>query len=513
MDRDVLRRLRTLAASRGTHVLLAFVAGLVAAVAVAGFTSRTTGTVGVGTVELSLRPGGHARTSLVLPPLGSVTARTHDLPVTVTAEVKALDVERVQELVDAPDPAATARSDAVRGFDRQLRRMALRTVALSAVVGAAACVLLPRRRWRWLPVGALGGVVGAGLLLGSVWRSYDVMAFERSPTFRGELERAPALLETVRRHVEDVDVVRSRVGTLGARIAELYTATAGEDLGSRAGTRVLHVSDVHSNPLGVEVARRLIDSFDVEAVLDTGDLTTFGSPVETRIADLVADLGVRYVLVPGNHDSPENRFVFAQVPHIEVLDGTTTRIDRVSVLGIADPTFTADNEVSTEAANDTKDRLATRVGRTVRRADPDVLAVHDLRQAADAVGHVPVVVAGHSHRRSAKVVDGTLLLTVGSTGATGLGSFTTETDLAYEAQVLHFRGRRLVAIDYISLKGLGGGFTVDHVVLDGDEPTASGHQSAARATSTNVRSSTFAAGLPLTSSTRSRVPVNGNGGR
>jgi hypothetical protein len=102
----------------------------------------------------------------------------------------------------------------------------------------------------------------------------------------------------------------------------------------------------------------------------------------------------------------------------------------------------------------------------VRRLDPDVLAVHDLRQARGAIGDVPLVVAGHTHERSAEEEDGTLLLTVGSTGATGLGSFTIETDLAYEAEVLRFQGGRLVAIDYVRLIGFGGNFVVEHTVVE-----------------------------------------------
>jgi hypothetical protein len=64
-----------------------------------------------------------------------------------------------------------------------------------------------------------------------------------------------------------------------------------------------------------------------------------------------------------------------------------------------------------------------------------------------------------------EVRDGSRLLTVGSTGATGLGSFTADSDLAYEAEILHFRRSALVAVDYVSLTGLGGSFVVDHTVI------------------------------------------------
>src|SRR5690606_32875059 len=137
--------------------------------------------------------------------------------------------------------------------------------------------------------------------------------------------------------------------------------------------------------------------------------------------------------VPGNHDSIASRTELDALPNITVVDGTVVTVEGVRILGVADPTFTASNEVGTSEANERKRELADAVRRLVEREEPDVLAVHDARQAEAAVGSVPLVIAGHTHERSAAEKDGTRVLTVGSTGATGLGAFTVETDLTYEA--------------------------------------------------------------------------------
>lgn len=416
----------------------------------------------MGTVEARVQPGGHGGTGLGLPPLGRVTADTHGAPLTLSVDVTSLDIDRMQELIGERDPAARLRAEAVSGFEAQLRRLLVRTLLLSALVGGAVAALLPGRRWSHLPVGALGGVLGVALALAWLWRGYDATAFERAPRFEGALEQAPALLATIQRHVDDFDVVRNRVGVLGARIAELYTAAAVEGEAGTGATRILHVSDVHSNPLAIEMIDRLVENFDIDAVVDTGDITTFGSPLEARIGELLADLDVPYFLVPGNHDSPANRAALATTPQVVVLDGEMATFSGISILGVADPTFTADGGLGTDAANEVKERSAEAVARLVRRRRPDVLAVHDLRQAGETAGQVPLVLAGHAHERSSQERDGTLVLTVGSTGATGLGSFTAESDLAYEAQILHFDQDRLAALDYISLTGLDGSFVVDH---------------------------------------------------
>ena len=90
-----------------------------------------------------------------------------------------------------------------------------------------------------------------------------------------------------------------------------------------------------------------------------------------------------------------------------------------------------------------------------------------------AVGNVPLVICGDIHERTEKEEDGTRVLTVGSTGATGLGSFTPDEQRPYEAEVLHFVGGRLTTLDYVTVKGPSGAFTVDRVAYQ-DEPQRDG---------------------------------------
>jgi predicted phosphodiesterase len=226
------------------------------------------------------------------------------------------------------------------------------------------------------------------------------------------------------------------------------------------------VSDLHLNPLGAELVVRLAGDLKVDAVLDTGDVTTFGLPVESRFGALLEEAPVPYLLVPGNHDSPENRRQLAALDGIRVLDGDVVTIGGVRILGIADPTFTASNEVSTQEANDVKASLTDEVRSEVLADRPDLLAVHDPAQAADTIGVVPVVVAGHLHQRTQRHEDGTWVFTIGSTGATGLGAFTVETQRPYDAEVLRFRDGELVAVDHISVSGIDGAFTLERQLIE-----------------------------------------------
>src|SRR3546814_12008536 len=94
-------------------------------------------------------------------------------------------------------------------------------------------------------------------------------------------------------------------------------------------------------------------------------VTTFGLPLESRFGSLLQASPVPYIVVPGNHDSPANRAQLSQMEGITVLDGDSVTVGGVRILGIADPSFTASNEVSTNEANELKAHLTAKDRKTV----------------------------------------------------------------------------------------------------------------------------------------------------
>jgi Icc-related predicted phosphoesterase len=450
---------------RGLAYLLVALLGAAAGLLALGTVTVAQGRVGPGRVAVRAHLGA-ARTELRLPPLGQISAATHFAPVTVTGQVDEVSINGLQEVLKTDDPGDRLRSEVAADLEPLLRAFAWRALAVAALAGALAGALVPRRRWTHALTGSAAGLAAVAILLGGAWRGYDAEAFEKA-RFEGPLERAPALLATVRKHVDDIDVVRKRVRVLGDQVAELYSVASSQVGGPVGGdeVRILHISDIHSNPLGLEVTRRLAEHFKVAAILDTGDLTSFGLPVEGRLGDMVATMNVPYLLVPGNHDSTQNRQALAAVHNITLLDGTVADIGGVRILGVGDPAFTASNQTSTDEAAEIKRQRAPEVAARVAELGPDVLAVHDPLLGEVSQGHVPLIVSGHLHKNSAVRKNGTLVLTVGSTGATGLGSFTVDTGSPYEAELLHFVGRVLVAVDKIDLHGVGGAFRVERQIV------------------------------------------------
>jgi predicted phosphodiesterase len=65
----------------------------------------------------------------------------------------------------------------------------------------------------------------------------------------------------------------------------------------------LHVSDLHLNPAGVDLLRNLVTSFRVDAVLDSGDVTDYGSKSEGQFVQLLDGVPVPYIVIRGNWNS------------------------------------------------------------------------------------------------------------------------------------------------------------------------------------------------------------------
>jgi predicted phosphodiesterase len=409
---------------------------------------------------------GGGRTVLVVPPLGTLAAATHITPLTLNLTLAQLDFSRLASRLSSAGERDRLTAEIESDLRSLARSMALELLAGAAILGALAGALIPHRRIATILWGACGGAVGVGLLLGLTALSFDVAGFEE-PRFSGALTRAPQVIEAVTQRIGSFDELRSRYETAAERLSDLLAVVAEPTSDPHTGSiAILHVSDIHSNPLGVEVAGQLARRFEVDAIIDTGDLTSFGQPIESRIGALIDDVGVPYLFVGGNHDSPANRRALARVSNVTLLENDTAEVSGLDILGWSDPTFTATNELSTEEANAIREAEASEVATTVQRLQPDVLAVHDERLAAEAIGEVPLVLAGHTHERDLTESDGTTTMVVGSTGATGLGSFTVDATLSYEAEVLYFRAGEVAVVDYVLFEGLSGDFTVERTNLE-----------------------------------------------
>jgi predicted phosphodiesterase len=443
--------------SRVTIVILRALAAL--AVGAAGATlalllaGRLRYPIGPFTVEFQARPGPPT-TEIALPPLGEIRADTHLAPLTLRATLEAIDPDRLSALVRERSVESLVLLVERAGADA-FRSYAVRAWAI-AVAGAAVAGLLVFRRRRREVIGALAsGALFVSALGGVTWATYRPEAFQE-PAYTGSLGLAPELIGPIRQAGERIAALRSELDRLVRGTVTAFGELTALPAPTTDSTVILHVSDIHASPLGMDFAQQLAETFQADLVLDTGDITSFGSPLESTILDRIPGFGIPYVFVRGNHDSSSVAVQIENLPNGETLGGETLTVEGITIAGAAHPLFTPNRRprYSDEEIEEALARAGAALAEAIGDDPPDVLAVHDDRMAAASTGLIPLVVSGHFHRFDSEVRDGTLFLRTGSTGGGGLDTFLVDEPLPLAAEILYFEGvpARLVAVDRITLE-------------------------------------------------------------
>ncbi|XVX19947.1 metallophosphoesterase family protein [Actinomycetota bacterium] len=177
--------------------------------------------------------------------------------------------------------------------------------AIAALVALGVVALARRRRPSRAAVAIclsawLVSLAGTGL---GVWRTYQptrTTAYAATGVL-GTVQQNAGLLREAQARADQSAPYLMNVLALSQALRQRYQpAEAGEPV-----VRLLVVSDVHGgNQYGL--MRRIVQEEDIDAVLDLGDLVSFGRVEELEAAGIpggIASLGVPYLFVSGNHDT------------------------------------------------------------------------------------------------------------------------------------------------------------------------------------------------------------------
>ncbi|MGY1713103.1 metallophosphoesterase [Geodermatophilus sp. SYSU D01106] len=413
--------------------------------------------IGPFDASLALTPTGGGAT-VEVPPLGSLEVDAYDGPLGLDVQLRRVDETRIQALVSDPARVDGLVDRVSADLQDAVTRLAW-TTALAGVGGAALGSLVVYRRWREPLVAAGASVVllaGTAGLGAATWRPEALS----QPTYTGLLVNATSLIGSAEDIVARFNAYRASLEDLVTNVGTLYsTLSALPAPGGPTDTvALLHVSDIHLNPAGFDLVAQVAEQFDVDAVLDTGDITDWGSEPENQAIGSIGSLGVPYVYIRGNHDSAITAALVASQPNATVLDDSATTVAGLTVVGARDPRFTPDKDATgdTESLEQTGEDLAELSAE--QDPPPAIAMVHDPEQAPPLDGVVPVVLAGHTHEREVETLDeGTLLMVQGSTGGAGLRGLQGESPTPLTCTVLYLDpdSGALVAYDDITLGGLG----------------------------------------------------------
>jgi predicted phosphodiesterase len=488
--RPRIRRLRTAAA-----VALVSLAGVIVGTLLFAHTEVA---VGPFRAEMSATPSISGGTEVDIPPLGSLHLDSHTGPVHLKVNLGSLDQARTEALIDDPTAISAAGQSAVDDVTNGVIRLALRALGAAIVTSLLLSALVFRnvRRVAWSGVLALA-VTGGSLGLAAGTLRPDSIG---EPRYEGLLVNAPAVVGDARRIADNYGRYADQLQQIVTNMTRIYSTVSSLPVYEPAGntTRILHVSDLHLSPTAFGLIRTVVQQFDIDAVIDTGDIVDWGSNQESAYVSEISRIGVPYIYVRGNHDSTAIEAAVGRQQNAVVLDNEITEINGLTVAGIADPEFTPDKSEDPDdsGADDPLFRAGTELADTIRNS-PDrvgVALVHDPAMAPPLSGVVPLVLAGHRHQREVSIMPAptesaapsvsptappaepieTRLMVEGSTGGAGLRGLEGEEPTPIQMSVLYFDEQQdLKAYDDIELGGTGQSqITLERKVIGQDpEPT------------------------------------------
>lgn len=472
---DLLRPLlRPLTRRDAWRITVVAVLALIGAGAGAALAPATHTDVGPLAVQIRVRPSLHPGVVVRLPPAGSVRFDTHGSPIVVQALIESVDLDEARRVVARPEALAQLQQDA----PDDVKAAALRALGWTlgcALLGSGLLVGVAARGWRGVAAGMSVTVGVSAVLAVATAVSFDSEQLAE-PRFTGLLSSAPYVQQRTENLAQRLENYRSGLSDFVQSVTTLYALgdrLPGFDPDTGAGvTTVLHISDLHLNPLGYDLTQRLVTQFKVDLIVDSGDLSTWGSTAEEGFVRRISSFDVPYVFVRGNHDSEGIAAAVAQQENAIVLDDDVKTVDGLRIAGVADPRNTpAEGEADTIG----KDAVAASVAKlttTIQGYDaehPDepvqIAVVHDPTRLDAIMGAVPLVLSGHLHKRSVRQDKGTRVMVEGSTGGAGLTStgfqrLTEGNPVPLEATLLYFaksgdRAGQLVAYDDVTVGGLG----------------------------------------------------------
>ncbi|MCO8277678.1 metallophosphoesterase [Actinoplanes sp. TRM 88003] len=477
--RQILRKKVVRRAGLSAMVVLVAFTGIYAGLLAAG---PTRSDLGPFSASFSLTPSWTGDTALEIPPLGAIGLDSHDGPAHLTVRLDALDQDRTFALASDSSGLETASQTAAADVRRGLIELGLRTL-VAGLLGTLVVATLAFRNWRrvLLSLGAaVVTMVATGSLAATTFRADSI----NEPTYQGLLVNAPSVIGDVQHIAAQFTRYRDQLQRMVGNISKVYAtlSTLPAYQATPGTTRVLHVSDLHLNPAAWAVIDAVVRQYDIDVVIDTGDINDWGSSIESSFVDPIGSLDAPYVYVRGNHDSELTAAAVAAEPNAVVLDNRTATVAGLTIAGIGDPRFTPDKQGDNDSAGMLEasgSELAATIG--AAGVPVDIALVHDPASAGPLNGTVPLVLAGHRHTREVSIMDPiperprTRLMVGGSAGGAGLRGLEGEAPTPLEMSILYLgQSRVLQAYDEITIGGTGQAeVTVKRHIADDDLPPPS----------------------------------------
>lgn len=393
-------------------------------------------------------------TEISIPPLGSIGAKTHKAPIRIQINLKNIDLNLLAKFLEGNTEEQEIIASVAAKIKKIVVYFSLRVLLLAFIGGMIGTLLLRFTTPKTILKGGILGLLMMGALLAGIYTTFQREAFG-SPHFTGALKAAPWMVGLAeeafsRRHDfnEQMRIVADNLVNMFERLETF------EPLGSTNGeVRILHVSDIHNNSSSFDLIELVIKEFEVDFIIDTGDLTDFGTSLEGIFNSRLAALPVPYIFIPGNHDSPATIESVKKYKNVIVLDEEVVELNGIKVYGLADAASLG-YELITPADEKFPGSLDNVIDFLVDE-NINIIAVHRPSVARKLAGLAPVILNGHDHRQQIQRYKDSVIIDAGTTGAAGIRGLQVLNEIPKTLVLLHYNHiedeLKLTAADIIAL--------------------------------------------------------------
>ncbi len=428
-------------------------------------------------IQVRMFPSRRGLTELRFIPPGEVHAATHRMPLALQISLMNIDFDGARKLMAKPPSPQLLEEDFRHTAHRDLIAFALHQIFVGAIGGLLAPLLLKTKKHYWVLSAGMGGGFVALILFLTV-KTFNPAAFE-SPTYTGALQQAEWMITLVKDGFNKVEALSQKLRNVASNLSRLYDRinSVPQLVSDEKTITILHISDIHNNPGAVAFVRQLVQGTRVDLVIDTGDLTDFGLPLEAEITKGISSIRVPYLFVAGNHDSPAIVQAVRKNPNAVILNGEPVQEDGLSIIGSPDPSSERlkGNDVTTSPAALHAAALKLAAAYQAAVPPPDIVCVHDPLQSDLLIGKARLILCGHEHRIYVKENEGTVICNAGTTGAAGGRYFDHENGVPMTAAILCLSRTpkpRLLFIDQIVLQGSLGEYSITRRTFRSDSPVS-----------------------------------------
>ena len=418
-------------------------------------------------ISINFHPVG--QTLFNIPPLGQIRAQTHELPLLLTIELREIDLDNLAHMMNLPQDF---QQTLIAELQHEFLIFILKLSAVTALISIITTALLLSTNKKHLAACGLITLFFIFINLFGLVFCYRTQAFEE-PAYVGSLEHAPWMINLISDSLTQIEQLSLKIQTMSENLFLVFEKI--EELNPleqsiNGDLNILHISDIHNNVIALDLIENVTKNFQIDLIIDTGDIVDYGTAIEGEIISRIDELNLPYIFIPGNHDSPEIINTINDLNNIKILEDKIKYND-LNIVGTPDPLsqkgeFYAPTE--TEIIEQTKEinKIINELG--IR---PHILAVHN-HQVAHSLGEqAPLILYGHTHQLNIEQNENTIFINAGTTGASGIRSLETTTGTPPYTMVLLRLNQDeqqyiLKALDLFTINEIDQGFTIKRKLVN-----------------------------------------------